>query len=408
MSTGLSIRKSFDYDSLDITDVVFVQQQTGAIQLLMKRSAEEIVEIGQRLVEVKKRLGHGRFGAWLEAEFDWTERTARQFMRVSEVFKSEKFSDLKFAPSALYLLAAPSTPESAKEEAITRAEAGEPITHKTAKEIKQKHSPLSKNEPEGKLQPDNLQDPQQPLRSRLTPLPVVQSPPQPTLISAAESAPTFAPAPESETFPNGSQAVPPSAPGILSTRQRAVELSRPKLEVLAIRPKESVGPVLEELEETVETAAPPDKPTPKFVQPGTWWQLGEEHLLYCGDPTSSRFQERLPDQVALSLAFPSDRGKWPHSPSNIIGSALAWFTRYEEDQDLQLVREAVERFLMISTEGGDSVVFSFLPDPKILLLAHELECRCFCAEPDPARCEAAITAWKKQGFRAEKVTGLRF
>jgi hypothetical protein len=42
---------------------------------------------------------------------------------------------LNFAASALYLLSAPSTPESAREEAIDRAEAGEVMTHAKAKAI---------------------------------------------------------------------------------------------------------------------------------------------------------------------------------------------------------------------------------------------------------------------------------
>lgn len=60
--TSPPVRKQFDYDSLDAGDAVFVQQH-GAIQSLMKRSAQDILEIGQRLIVVKKRLGYGRFSA---------------------------------------------------------------------------------------------------------------------------------------------------------------------------------------------------------------------------------------------------------------------------------------------------------------------------------------------------------
>ena len=47
----------------------FVHQQTVKIQGLMKRTAQGIIEIGQRLIEVKQTLGHGRFLEWLETEF---------------------------------------------------------------------------------------------------------------------------------------------------------------------------------------------------------------------------------------------------------------------------------------------------------------------------------------------------
>ncbi|HLH23292.1 MAG TPA: hypothetical protein VK066_12275 [Chloroflexota bacterium] len=51
-----------------------------------------------------------RIAAWQRAEFGWSERTARNFMEVAERFKSAKFADLP-APSVLYLLAQPNTPE---------------------------------------------------------------------------------------------------------------------------------------------------------------------------------------------------------------------------------------------------------------------------------------------------------
>ncbi|MBV8885395.1 MAG: DUF3102 domain-containing protein [Chroococcidiopsidaceae cyanobacterium CP_BM_RX_35] len=148
-------RKEFDYSSLDPEISEFVQQQAGEIKVLVKRTAQGIIEVGLKLVNIKERLGHGQFGDWLEAEFDWTDRTARQFMRVAEEFKSANFSDLPFSPSALYLLAAPSSPQAAKLEAISRAEAGEFITYTKAKDLKQKYALPSKSKPKRllKLEP---------------------------------------------------------------------------------------------------------------------------------------------------------------------------------------------------------------------------------------------------------------
>ncbi len=67
-------------------------------------------EIGSRLIAVKDALGHGRFGRWLEAEFQWSEPTAERMMRVADTFKSVKLTDLNIGQSALYMLASPSTP----------------------------------------------------------------------------------------------------------------------------------------------------------------------------------------------------------------------------------------------------------------------------------------------------------
>jgi len=145
----------FDYDSLDVADAQFIQQQTGEIRVLMKRTAQDIIEVGQKLVKVKERLEHGRFGDWLRAEFEWGEWTANKFMQVAQQFEFVKFTDLQIAPSALYLLAAPSTPKAVREEAIARAGAGESITYTAAKALKQKYATdatqLKTPKPESKL-----------------------------------------------------------------------------------------------------------------------------------------------------------------------------------------------------------------------------------------------------------------
>jgi hypothetical protein len=124
----------FDYETLSDEDSTFIRGQTGLIKSLVKRSAKDIIDIGTALIGVKHRLAHGQFTAWLSAEFDWSERTARKLMMVSERFKTADCADI--APSALYLLASPSTPSTARAEAIHRAnEHGENITHTEAKAI---------------------------------------------------------------------------------------------------------------------------------------------------------------------------------------------------------------------------------------------------------------------------------
>ncbi len=356
----VSPTKSFDYSSLDAEISQFVQQQTGEIRMLMKRTAQGIVEIGQKLIEVKTKLGHGRFLNWLDAEFEWSEPTAQRFMRVAQKFKFVNLKDLQLAPSALYLLAAPSTPEAVREEALERASAGESITYTTAKEIKQKYTP-----------------------------------------------PSTKPKPEPEPEAGTKLVSQPETPSVeAQLRHRATAPPRQSPEILAIRPDKAVSETTARASQLTE--APPPSPTPEqLVQLGSWWQLEQKHLLYCGTPTSPRFQERLPKGVALSLAFPPSHSDWPHSVAPKIHSALSLFTIYQ-DQDLALLREAIERLLLLYTEGEEVVVFSFLPDPELLLLAHKLGCRCFVAEPDAAQCDAALATWKQTGAKFQKLSGLRF
>jgi phage N-6-adenine-methyltransferase len=136
------------YAKLDLETRIVVRQRAGEIKALMQRTAQELVEIGQKLVEVKARLGHGLFGAWLQAEFEWSERTAQRYMSVAQAFKSDPaelraVSVLANAEAkALYLLAAPSTPESVREEAVRRAETGERLTYSAARGIVKEHKRL--------------------------------------------------------------------------------------------------------------------------------------------------------------------------------------------------------------------------------------------------------------------------
>lgn len=61
---------NFDYGALDNATRMVVQQRTSEIKSLMRRTAQDIIDIGQKLIEVKQQLGHGKFRNWLKAEFD--------------------------------------------------------------------------------------------------------------------------------------------------------------------------------------------------------------------------------------------------------------------------------------------------------------------------------------------------
>lgn len=132
----------FSYDTFDNETGFVVRQLTSEIKNLIQRSAQDIVDIGQKLIEVKEKLGHGKFALWLKAEFDWSESTARKFMQVARQFKSAKFADLKIATSALYLLACNNNPPAARQEALKRAKKGEIIDYSRAKSIVAQHKKI--------------------------------------------------------------------------------------------------------------------------------------------------------------------------------------------------------------------------------------------------------------------------
>ena len=96
--------------------------------------AEVERRIGQLLIDMKAKLGHGNFLPWLEAEFGMSEVTARKMMRVAEAFKSKPSFDLPV--SALYELAAPSTPPEVQAEVERRIAAGEIVSAAEVKQLK--------------------------------------------------------------------------------------------------------------------------------------------------------------------------------------------------------------------------------------------------------------------------------
>ncbi|MEH2121105.1 DUF3102 domain-containing protein [Nostoc sp.] len=126
----------FDYEILDDKQRIVIQQRTGEIKERLRRSAQDIWEIGQKLADVRSRLKHGQFETWLKAEFGWSRRTAYNFINVYEAFAERaNFAQIDIATSALYLLAAPSTPENVREEILQRAKEGETLTHKSIRRV---------------------------------------------------------------------------------------------------------------------------------------------------------------------------------------------------------------------------------------------------------------------------------
>lgn len=126
-----NILASFDYGILTPEQRSLVEQRTSEIREQLRKTAQDIWEIGQSLAEVRAQLKHGQFETWLKAEFGWSRRTADNFINVYETFGNRaNLAQIDIATSALYLLAAPSTPENLREQYLQEAKTGKRITHK--------------------------------------------------------------------------------------------------------------------------------------------------------------------------------------------------------------------------------------------------------------------------------------
>lgn len=239
----------FDYEALTLEQRSLVMQRTGEIQERLQRSAQDIWEIGQRLADVREQLKHGQFDAWLKAEFNWSRRTAYNFINVYETFgERANLAQLDIASSALYLLAAPSTPQNLREEYLLKAYDGEKITHKElSSDIKQKKH--KSNPPEVK-QNDSTPDTETKLPSAPTSIPEILQlvPPTPTVIDV-----------------------------------ESVEVPEPELK--KIYPATDIK-----------------------VEAG-WYVLEGQHLVFCGDTAAPEFHSHIPD---VSLAVAATSNNWDH------------------------------------------------------------------------------------------------
>ena len=116
----------FDYDSVPAQNRDEVHRLTKSLKGAVGRNFAVIVEIGDSLWKAKELVGHGNFLPWLQAEFRWSERTARNYMTIAAHFqgKTANFADIDLT-TASKLIAAPAE---VRDEIFKRAKAGEAVS----------------------------------------------------------------------------------------------------------------------------------------------------------------------------------------------------------------------------------------------------------------------------------------
>jgi hypothetical protein len=114
----------YDYDQVDEEHRQQVIEAAVHIQADAERAQNSIIAIGQRLIEVKEILPHGQFADWISTKFSLSDRMAQNMMNVAREYGDpEKRNTVSlFSDSALYLLAAPSTPLEARAAIEAKAE----------------------------------------------------------------------------------------------------------------------------------------------------------------------------------------------------------------------------------------------------------------------------------------------
>lgn len=74
------MEKSTELQAFDLAE------KTAKVKILTAQTAENIIEIGRTLLEVKENLPHGEFLNWLENDVNYSKSTAYNFMKVAKEF----------------------------------------------------------------------------------------------------------------------------------------------------------------------------------------------------------------------------------------------------------------------------------------------------------------------------------
>ena len=220
----------FNYEVFDSQKGIELKQATAKIKEKLRRTSQDIWEIGEMLSEVQSKLQRGQFDQWIKAEFDWSRRTAYKFISVYKRFDPDfNLEEIDIATSALYVLAAESTPEKIRTQFINKAQQGEKISHQEVLKVVKK------------AQQDSTST------TKITPLPT----------DITEKSPTVSLVQQQQPFPISSQRP-------IEKPERGFSIdSKPSSQTISI----SIG---------------------------GWYELGEKHRLFFGDTASPEFYNSIP------------------------------------------------------------------------------------------------------------------
>ena len=121
---------------IDVPAVVITpDERANRIRQHMRNICSSVIEIGRELIAAKKEIGHGGWTEWLQKEFEWSQDTATNYMKVAVRFgeaNSETFRNLK--PSTLIKML--SLPAGEEQDFIDeQKKIGKPIETQSARQV---------------------------------------------------------------------------------------------------------------------------------------------------------------------------------------------------------------------------------------------------------------------------------
>lgn len=142
---------AYDYDQVDAAHRQAVQEAALDIRMRERRAAEDLIAIGERLLESKELLPDGKFEEWMLAEFTYSRTMATEFMNVARRFGPILGTlNVPIRATVMRMLAAPSVPNTVID-AVVRAtkEEGRPLLVREAMAIRREIAPRPPAQIEG-------------------------------------------------------------------------------------------------------------------------------------------------------------------------------------------------------------------------------------------------------------------
>lgn len=115
-----------------------VNRRCASLRKKLGEAHAEAVGIGTELIAIRKHIQDnkvpGGFDGWIANEFDWSRSQAYRLIEIATVF-GDCPNLGHYDQSAMYQLAAPGTPQEARDEARQLADAGKYVDYTTASDL---------------------------------------------------------------------------------------------------------------------------------------------------------------------------------------------------------------------------------------------------------------------------------
>lgn len=106
-----------------------INTEHGQVETHKRNTIQHAIRCGELLLEMKRRVGHGNWLAWVAEHFEASERTARNYMEIAKSAAVADLSDDTTMRSALRTLASRSQAEESKSEQAATMPANDRLPH---------------------------------------------------------------------------------------------------------------------------------------------------------------------------------------------------------------------------------------------------------------------------------------